>query len=503
MDITIQHPRYAEFAGFWQLMRDAFDGEDAVKLRGETYLPMKSGTYAMTDYALRNQTYLSYKSRAEFPELVSPTVRGTVGIMLETPAVVELPKKMEGLIEKATRNGSTLETFHRQIANELMITGRYGILPGIDQDGEGYLAGYTAESIINWDTQDEVPNYLVLDECGIERNPETNIWTTKERYRECYMEDGRYTSREWERTAQGLWSPVANVVALKPPKMGQVQGLEELPFVFINTNGLQADPDDVPLYGLAKIALRIYRLDADYTFAMHMTSEPTPVAMGFDDPAEAIKSGAAPSSIGASKLWILPKGADAKYLEFSGAGIGAQKDAIQASLDRAVALGAQILTDQKRSAESGEALKMRLGNQASTLKQVAMTSAAGLEKALKNLAVWMNVDPESVSVEPNLDFYDHTLNAQEIGAIVKGWQDGAYSWQTSFERLQKGGVIPEERTADEEQELIAEDQANMDLQAEQDIDPRTGLPIPAAVDPLTGLPIKPPSLKPKERVANG
>jgi hypothetical protein len=107
-----------------------------------------------------------------------------------------------------------------------------------------------------------------------------------------------------------------------------------------------------------------------------------------------------------------------------------------------------------------------------------MTGAAGLEKALKNLALWMNADPEQVEVIPNLDFFDHTLSAQELAAVVKGWQDGAYSWQTSFERLKKGGVIPDARTAEEEQQLIAEDQANKDLNPEQDIDPRTGLPIP-------------------------
>ena len=480
-DITVKNPHYAAFRAAWELMRDAIDGEDAVKARGEAYLPMKSGTAAITDNAKQTRAYNAYKVRAEFPELVAPTVRGTVGVMLEQPAKIKLPAALEPLRERATRDGLPLDVLHRRIATEVMSVGRYGLLPGISVAGAPYLAGYCAESIINWDATDAAPDYVVLDESGDVRNRDTGQWVRVEQYRECYMAEGAYRAREWIKSGDAL-SAGADVVALKPPKGGRAMALGTLPFVFINTNGLSADPDDVPLYGLAKLAVRIYRLDADYVFAMHMTAEPTPVAIGFDDPAAAVKDGLAPTSIGSSKLWLLPKGGDAKMLEFTGAGISAQKDAIAAALMRAVALGAQILTDSARTAESGDALKLRLGNQASVLKLVAMTSAAGLESALKNLAVWVGANPEEVKVEPVTDFFDKTLSAQDITAVVAGWQNGAYSWRTAFDRLQKGGVIPVERTAEDEQVLIATDQEGRDPAPEEMFDPVSGKPIdPAAL----------------------
>ncbi len=454
-----RHPMYAAYAPSWQLMRDAIDGEDAVKTKGQAYLPMKSGIVAMTDLAKQNMAYEAYKLRAEFPELVAPTIRGSVGTMLEKPAVIELPDALEPLREKATRDGMTLDALHRRICVELMSVGRYGVLPGIGQDGAPYLAGYVAEAITNWDEPDHVVDWLMLDESAPVLDRDTGDWTERVQYRECYIENGRYAARVWTKGSAG-WVAEEPVEAADRRR----RPLGILPFVFIDAADLSANPDDVPLYGLAKLAVRVYRMDADYTFALHMTSEPTPVAIGFDSPKDAAKNGEAPTTLGSSKLWLLPKGGDAKYLEFSGPGLEQQAKAIDASLQRAIIFGAQLFADNKKSAESGEAIKTRLGNQHATLRSIAQNSAAGLEKALKNTALWVGADPNKVKVTPNLDFADHTLDAQEITAIVAGWQAGAYSWRSAFDRLQKGGVIPDDRTPEDEEKLIIEDQDNLDDQ---------------------------------------
>lgn len=451
-DPTTKHPLYEAFAPSWRLMRDAADGEDAVKARGEAYLPMKSGIVAMADVSKQRAAYDAYKLRAEFPELVAPTVRGAVGTILDQPATVELPAALEPLREKATRDGLTLEGLHRRIAIELMTAGRYGLLPGVSEAGDPYLAGYVTESIINWDATDDEVDFLVLDETGLVRNRDTGAWETIEAYLECFMQNGAYTARRWTKAGSG-WGAAEEVVAQDRKR----RALDSLPFVFIGANDLTAAPDDVPLYGLAKLAVRVYRLDADYTFALHMTSEPTPVAIGFDDPVEAVKEGRAPTTLGSSKLWLLPTGGDAKYLEFSGPGLERQQTAINDALGRAVVFGAQILSDSQRTAESGEAIRLRLGNQASTLKTIALNSAAGLEKALKNLAVWLGANPDEVVVKPVTDFFDHQLSPQEITAVVAGWQAGAYSKRTMFDRFKRGELIPVERTFEDEQEEIAND----------------------------------------------
>lgn len=457
-DITVKHPSYISFAPSWELMRDAAAGEDDVKRKGVRYLPMKTGTAQIDEPSEQKRVYDLYMTRAEFPEVTAPTIRGAVGVMLAKPAKIELPAKMEHLRERATLDGLTLDALHRRMGMEVMTTGRYGLLPALTPDGVPYLSGYVAESIINWDTTGGVPDYVVLDESGPVRDRETGEWETITRLRECIAYDGSYRAREWvQNTNAGGWT-VGEEVGASTPKG---KPLDFLPFVFVGSLDLTPDPDDVPLYGLAKLAIRIYRLDADFSFSLHMTSEPTPVAIGFDDPKGAIREGLAPSTLGSSVLWILPKGGDAKYLEFSGPGLEKQAEAIQEALTRAAQFGAQVI-QSGQSSESGEALKLRAASQTATLTTIAQTTAAGLERALRNVAIWIGEDPESVKVTPNLDFFDHSIGAQEIQALVAAWQAGAISHRSLFDKLQQGGIISEDRDYEAEGKDIANGDDNLD-----------------------------------------
>ena len=445
IDPTIKHPEYLDFAPSWQLMRDAVAGEDDVKNKGEQYLPMKSGTAAIEDSGLRSKVYNLYKIRAGFPEITAPTIRGAVGVMLARNAKIELPESMEHLRERATLDGLTLDALHRRIATEVMTTGRYGLLPSVDKNGIPYLSGYAAESVINWDTAVGVPDFVMLDETAVERNQQTGEWETVDRLRECVIADGQYRSFVYTKPDKD-WVREMDSEA----RTARGQPIDFLPFVFIGSLDLTPEPDDVPMYGLAKLAVRIYRMDADYSFSLHMTSEPTPVAIGFDDPQAAVKNGYAPKTLGSSVIWILPEGGDAKYLEFSGQGLEKQAEAIKASFEQAEKFGAQVL-QSAASNESGEALKMRAASQTATLTSIAQTTAAGLEKALRNLAVWMGEDPELVTVTPNLDFFGRSMSAQDITALVSAWQQGAISHPALFKKLQQGGVLDEDaQYADEE-----------------------------------------------------
>jgi len=453
-DITAKHPAYDTFISTWQMMRDAVDGEDCVKERDtvghQTYLPMKSAMKAMTDEQLKIAAYNAYKNRADFPEIVAPTVRGCLGLIHSKPSVYELPTALKPMLEKATKDGLSLEGLHQRITAELLRVGRYGLLTGVDEQGEFHLAGYTTETVINWDLTDGQLSYLVLDESAEKRDPATNKWKVLEQFRECVLTADGFVSTEWEeKTVDGKKTYVPG-----EPVIATIKGKDKLavlPFTFIDTMDLTPQPDDIPLYGLAKLAFRAYRLDADYVNALHMTSEPTPYVTG-------ISKEQAPTTIGAARLWVLePENAKCGMLEFTGPGLDAQEKAISNTLERAIMFGAQLFTDNKRSAESGEALRLRLGNQSSTLKMIATASAAGLEKALRFAALWAGVNPDEVTVKPNLDFVDRELSPQEILALVSGWQSGGYSRLTLFENMQRGGVVNSERTFEDEQELINSD----------------------------------------------
>ena len=445
-DITARHPQYEEYIDAWRLMRHAYEGEDEIKEHGTEYLPMKSGIKAIADVARREAAYDAYRDRAEFPEIVAPTIRGLMGVVHNKASEYLLPSGMEYLMDMATRDGQTLEQVHHKITNELLRVGRYGLLPGIKDSGEFHIAGYDAECITNWDGE----SYLVLNETHDRRDPDTNKWGEVKQYRECQLDDaGNYVSRIWTgvRGQDGKVTFVPGIDEFATIKGGAP--LQEMPFVFAGCIDTTPDPDDIPLYGLAKLAVRAYQLDADYRNSMHLTSEPTPWVSG-------VTREYAPKSIGAAALWVLddPQ-AKCGMLEFSGAGIDAQKQAIADTMERAILFGAQMFADNRRAAESGEALKLRLGSQRATLVMIARSSAAALEKVLKNIAVWGGMNPDDVQVTPNLEFVDVDLTPQEILALVSGWQSGGYSKRTLYENLQRGGIANAERSFEDEQELIA------------------------------------------------
>ncbi|MFD2439752.1 DUF4055 domain-containing protein [Paracoccus kondratievae] len=289
------------------------------------------------------------------------------------------------------------------------------------------------------------------------RDRVSNSWNEVEKYRECVIDGGRFVSR--------VHTMGGGVVEDDEARTPRGRALDFLPFVFVGSLDLTPEPDDVPLYGLAKLAVRAYRLDADRTWALHMTSEPTPWVNGFNDAQQAAEDGLLPQGLGSAALWVLPEGAEAGYLEFSGPGLSAQAAAIDDTLDRAAQFGAQVI-QQGSSAESGEALKLRAASQTATLTTISQTVAAGLERALRNIAIWTGANPDEVIVTPNLDFFDRKLSADEARAVWEGWQSGVYDWRSAVEKLKTGGWLSEDADPDEiEAALKSEDDGEDEMAA--------------------------------------
>src|SRR5690606_12526397 len=112
-------------------MADVLEGEDAVKKKGEAYLPMPPGMCDKAEGGV-NRPYNNYKARAQFYEIVAPTVRGLAGVMHKTPATIELPPALEFMREQATRDGMTLDALHRRITHQVLGFGRYGLLADVN-----------------------------------------------------------------------------------------------------------------------------------------------------------------------------------------------------------------------------------------------------------------------------------------------------------------------------------------------------------------------------------
>lgn len=428
-------------------MRDCARGETKIKAEAEEYLPKPS---AFNAESAPKGLYQAYQMRAQFPDILDPTVNGLAGTIHRTEAQIDLPAKLEPLWEKATPDGLTLEAFHARITRELLETGRYCILVGAASEGADvpYLAGYTTEALINWS---ESRDFYVLDESGKVRDG--FAWYDQKKYRVLKLEGGIYKADVYENN--NLEQAVEVDIQARGGKP-----LEEIPFVVIGARDLSVKPETPPLIGVARSAVAIYQLSADYRWQLFMTGQETPTFINCDAP-EAVGSGVA-IQIRSEDPAITP---DFKYVGPAGKGIEAHKAAIIDEREVAAAAGAKLFDTETSSQESGEARKTRYAAQTASLITIAVSSAQGLEKALRYAGRMIGLSDgeiEKIVVKPNLSFINTRLSSGDLQALVKSWQDGAISYETLYENLQRGEVASAERDAEAERKLIDEEMEGLD-----------------------------------------
>lgn len=411
------HPLYARFLNDWELLDDAFHGERIVKEKSYKYLPATPGQ--VLDGLQSNQdgrkNYLAYKMRARFPGFVSDAVEALLGVMHHKPATIELPPVMEPLLENATNKGEGLQVFLRRINEHQLITGRLGLLADIEDNAPvgtlPYIALYKARDLINWDdTQKDIQvreklNLIVLNESRHERH--MLEWRYKRRYRALMLGD-LAADDEAQVYKMAILSEEANLNLtqsdmITPSIAGQT--LDEIPFVIINSRDIVSDPDDPPLLSLANLAMVVYRAEADYRQALFMQGQDTLVIIGGSD--DEIRAGAGAHI-------NVQQGGDAKYIGTDSKGLKEMRESLVNDKKEASESGGKLLDTRQGSAESGEALKIRVGARTASLNQIAMTGAEGLQTVLRAMAKWLKLNPDEVIVTPNLDFADAGLEGRTL-----------------------------------------------------------------------------------------
>jgi hypothetical protein len=435
MTVQTFHPALtAERRDEWQLMRDAMDGESAIKARGENYLPKPGGfkNNANTEKAL----YEAYLLRAQFPELLAPSVGAMIGIIHDKEIQIKIPPAMEFLWENADGLGLPLEAFHRRITRELLVIGSYGVLADAPKDGgEPFLSGYSRDAIINWDR-----DWWVTDETTMRRKG--FVWEKLERYRLFQMGPTGYEQIVFE--APGL---TAEEVPIRG--MGGAL-LPRIPLAVGNARDLSPRIEVPPLIGVARAALAIYQLSADYRWQLYMSGQETLVAINGDGPSM-VGAGVIHSMMGAEGL-----APDLKYVSPTCSGIEAHKIAIEENRTAAVQAGARLV-ERSQGQESGEARGMRFASELATLISIAQNSCALLERSLRNVAMLMGLGEAAeaaIVVTPPRDLLDSTITPAEAESLMRIYQSGGMAWETYYDALQRGGIASPERDADEELALI-------------------------------------------------
>lgn len=465
MALESVHPSYADRLHDWEEMRDLYKGERHVKAKGEKYLPatksMKLDGMGTTGGRpnLGQEVYDAYRIRAVMPDYVRDAVESYIGMLHKKPPTIELPAALEPLREAATMYGEPLDVLLRRINEEQLVTGRLGLLLDLPPDPDPAdpkpdIALYIAEAGRNWD-DGQIDNgkadlnLVVLDESGYRRDGFDWVVITKYRVLDLFTpgdtEEQRSKAKPVYRSGafevEGGGTPTYVESDMELPMIRGVT-MEEIPFVFINSKDITNAPDEPPLMGLARLALAIYRGEADYRQNLFQQGQDTLVITGdykrvSSDPND-INATASdePLRTGAGSMIHLEQGGTAEYIGIDSQGLAEQRESLENDRKRADAKSGSLAAESASTQESGKAKQTRIAAQTATLKQIALTGAAGLEWLLKAAARWMGADENQVKVTPNLEFGEVTLVPKDIVDAMTARSMGAPLSLESIHQLQ-------------------------------------------------------------------
>lgn len=472
-DVSIHHPAWDSYIYTWSMMRDTLEGEDRVKFKSEQYLPipgamledvnrMAPSTQRIVDHILARgdnffplsntynpnyhviPAYAAYKSRAQFPNLVSYLYRGLMGLALADSPSISLPPEMMYLEDDtASKEGLTLSRLFVKVLGETLLMGRCALVIDPYED-QLLITDYSAENFINWKTQYNKPILTVFKQTADEIPTDEEIQEgelfahdSETQYAVQRLQDGVYVAELYDSNGELEYSSV-------PSYRGRV--LTELPIVVLGALNNTIQPDPPPLAPVASTAVQIYMKNADLSQAEFLTCNPTLVITGVNDDLQQISTGPTVSFI------ISNQNAKVYYTETDTSALEFVHKHIDSLYEKAVVYGAQLLDSSKKSAETAETARLRQTAASATLRSVVTTVGNGFEQILKMIGEWMGLSQaklDQIRFSPLTEF-GSALTPQEQEQLVKSWMAGAISHQTVLSNFRKAGILGEGKTEEDE-----------------------------------------------------
>lgn len=441
--------------GKWRLVDDTVEGEDAVKNKGEMYLP-KPETH--TDENINNKIYDKYKLRAVFFPVIGRTLSGLLGQVFSKPVVTDNPPEIEPLEEDIDGAGTSLEQQTKETTKGVLKHGRGGLLSDFPRIEEGAVVTkedmangkirarviyYEAQQIINWreaTMNGETKLSLlvlfenkVIDDDGFEfeTSPRWRVYRLKPEgvtvtvYK---LQDDRKGKEGAEYTEDEAEAFVIGA---------DQQPLQTIPFSFVGAENNDSQVDDAPLYPLGQLNIAHYRNSADYEQSCFNVGQVMPVFTGLTD--EWVKKHInGKVTLGSCTPVSLPQGADAKLLQAGPNSMA--KEGMDHKEDQMKAIGAKLIepnTVQRTATE----VEIEETSEASVLSSVAKNVSAAYEQALYFCSLfYAPTERGNIKVALNSEFQVTGLSAQERAEVVAAWQSGVLTWEEVREVFRRKGI---------------------------------------------------------------
>lgn len=451
MSVKTLHPDYQIYSPKWRLVRDSVEGESAIKRVPERYLP----EFVPSD----PQRYKRYVERAYFLGVTGRTRAALSGMVFRKDPSYELPDQMDELLFNADGSGTSLEHIAKEALGGIMDTGRHCILidyptinDSIDFETEQNIGArplvlsYNAEALINWKYEKingrRVLTLAVLVEL-VQDDNNTNEFDhdVVKNYRVLRLRDGVYTQQMYDDGGQAKSEEFI-------PRMAGGAAFDHIPLYIIGAENNLPDIDDAPLYDLAILNIAHYRNNADLEEAGFITGQPTlHLNIGDTNPEVFVEQNPDGIQLG-SRRGIITQGGSVELVQPEERNLLVQlKERKEAEM---VGIGARLI-QRGGPGETAETARINASAEASTLDQIVNNLSYGLTGALMDAARFMGIQNiEDIRYDLNTDFWETSLDAQQLMALIQLGDVGILSRSIQRESIRKGRIhIPHEMDDDE------------------------------------------------------
>ena len=150
-------------------------------------------------------------------------------------------------------------------------------------------------------------------------------------------------------------------------------------------------------------------------------------------------------------------------LEFTGAGVNAQKELMQEKIDTMATLGARMLSATMNRNETVDTATQRTRSELALLHGVVVNVEAAINRLLRVAAEWVGADPDEATVTLSRDFIEIMMDSRQVESQLKLWQAGMISRATLYENLQSGEIARADRSYQDERDMIDEEGGDLTM----------------------------------------
>ncbi len=443
------HWQYKKFQSRWEQLNVCLEGEEAIKEKGELYLPYpvrideedkKTAAWLeQYDIYLQGAHFVEYTAEA-VEDLVSSAFRRPLEIEPELPTdleyldVTDLSKEVVGCVGAYGR--SFLFVDYPVIETSPSMKD--------DNNNKAYLNIYEPLDVLDWtETRRSGRSELirvVLREVDEVKIAEDNLASPVYLYRELVVDKGVFKMHiHREDEEQVTYTPIA---AGKP--------FTEIPGMFVGTTSNTVKVDKSPVMGISNSNLKHYQTWADLMHVQVYTGNPQLVlaglAAGWNKQAE--KNKVKIKLDAAMVLALEGDNSSASLLEIDTNSL-VHFRTLEVLEQSMAEQGAKIKSISKKAGvESAEALKIRSSASMSKLAAIVANSEEALNKCLEWAGQYMGTTVTS-KVQINKEFFAPQPDGSLLSSISNAEGSGTAPRGTAITYLKQIELVPDDKTNEE------------------------------------------------------